>query len=372
MIKTTIKHNFKFTFTRIFKTKIYLLFFVFYLFNISPAYAAERIKFNYGPLALSVSVESLAVFAEEGKINPELAFYLNRFSTEKQVKFRQFLQTRYQVNYLVVYRFARTSVGKKLLSKIGELIQTKGGRNGFYGIRGALVQAAMNSEGVSIIDFLRKFPTDIELNTREIIKVLKEFSSLSRETDQFMAQIAQITADNAISESRDNRKQLIELAQATQLKIEPKTLEFIDNNRQRKLLVDFYLPKKENLGKIPVIFIANGIGARRNRFSKLAQNLATQGFAVIIPDNPGSSHQRQQDFFQGLYQENFAVEEFINLPLDISYILNQLEIINPEKFQNQLNLEQVGVFGYSFGGSTALSLAGAKINFEQLEKDCVA
>jgi len=30
----------------------------------------------------------------------------------------------------------------------------------------------------------------------------------------------------------------------------------------------------------------------------------------------------------------------------------------------------VGIFGYSFGGTTALSLAGAELNFDQLEKDC--
>ena len=39
-------------------------------------------------------------------------------------------------------------------------------------------------------------------------------------------------------------------------------------------------------------------------------------------------------------------------------------------FQGKLNLQQVGVFGQSLGGYTALALAGAKINFQQLKKDC--
>ena len=30
----------------------------------------------------------------------------------------------------------------------------------------------------------------------------------------------------------------------------------------------------------------------------------------------------------------------------------------------------MGIFGYSFGGTTALSLAGAELDFDQLEKDC--
>lgn len=74
--------------------------------------------------------------------------------------------------------------------------------------------------------------------------------------------------------------------------------------------------------------------------------------------------------FAGIHQDNFEVQEFIDRPLDITFILDQLETINSSQFNNQLNLQKVGLFGYSFGGATALALAGAEINFEQLEQDC--
>ncbi|PMB06488.1 hypothetical protein CEN49_15340, partial [Fischerella thermalis CCMEE 5273] len=48
--------------------------------------------------------------------------------------------------------------------------------------------------------------------------------------------------------------------------------------------------------------------------------------------------------------------------------LDRLE--NDASFKNRLNLQQVGVIGQSFGGYTALALAGAKINFKKLNKDC--
>jgi predicted dienelactone hydrolase len=52
--------------------------------------------------------------------------------------------------------------------------------------------------------------------------------------------------------------------------------------------------------------------------------------------------------------------------------LNQLEISNQSdgEFKGKLNLQEVGVFGQSLGGYTALALAGGKINFGQLQQDC--
>ncbi len=64
--------------------------------------------------------------------------------------------------------------------------------------------------------------------------------------------------------------------------------------------------------------------------------------------------------------------EFINRPLDIKYLLNELERLDKSDptLQGKLNFQQVGAIGHSFGGYTVLALAGAKINFEQLRQDC--
>jgi predicted dienelactone hydrolase len=110
------------------------------------------------------------------------------------------------------------------------------------------------------------------------------------------------------------------------------------------------------------------LGARRDRFTEFAQHLTSHGFAVVVPDHPGSDRQRLQDFYRGLYQENFAAEEFIDRPLDITFLLDQLE--QNQTGPQRLDLDRVGVFGYSFGGTTALSLAGATVDLATLQQDC--
>ncbi|MDY7022028.1 MAG: hypothetical protein SWJ54_11825, partial [Cyanobacteriota bacterium] len=44
--------------------------------------------------------------------------------------------------------------------------------------------------------------------------------------------------------------------------------------------------------------------------------------------------------------------------------------LNKKQFNHQLNLEEVGIWGHSFGGYTALALAGATIDFDKLQADC--
>jgi predicted dienelactone hydrolase len=63
-------------------------------------------------------------------------------------------------------------------------------------------------------------------------------------------------------------------------------------------------------------------------------------------------------------------EEFLNRPLDIKFTLDELTRLNQSLFKSQLNVENVGVMGRSLGGTTALSVAGSSLNFNQLNSKC--
>jgi predicted dienelactone hydrolase len=343
-------------------------FFCFILPN-SSVKAAERIYFYYGPLQFSVSVDALENFAETGKVEPELAFLLKRLNAEQQNKLRDFLRSPYKYyDYLQLHRLGHSYIGKRVLNYLGELIQISGGRNGFYGIRGAALSAAASSEGLTVLNFLRQFPTDIQLNTDRAIELMREFSTINKETQSLLAKLEKMTENNVSLEKSVDFNQLQDLRQPGNLKTRQQSISLKDATRDRNLIVDLYLPEK--LDRSPVIVISSGIGSHRDRFSDLAKHLASYGFVVAIPDHPGSNAERLQAFFQGLERENFDFSEHIDRPLDTTFLLNELDRLNQSQFQGEIDTQQVGVFGYSFGGATALALAGAEINFKQLEKDC--
>ena len=324
--------------------------------------SAEKINFNYSLLGFKVLVKDLAVFAKQGEISSSLNFYLKRISSEKREELQYFLNQSYDVDPILVYRYSRTSVGIKLLERIGEIIQLPGNINGFYGLRAAVVQTAQLNSETNFINFLQQFPTDIKLNLKGIINLAKQISNSEEDTKEFIANLEK-------NEVKSELKNIPPLAQLGKYKTIKQTLELYDKKRDRLLNTDFYLPQSD-INNIPIIVVSNGLGAKRDRFEELAQHLSSYGFGVVIPDHPGSDRQRQKDFLKGLYQENFDATDFIDRPSDISYILDELEILNRDRLNNRLNLERVGIFGYSIGGTTALSLAGADIDFDRLQQEC--
>ncbi len=83
-------------------------------------------------------------------------------------------------------------------------------------------------------------------------------------------------------------------------------------------------------------------------------------------EHPGSNLAKLKKLLKGLTTEVFDVSEFIDRPKDISYVLDDLG----RRFPRVVNVQQAGVIGHSFGGYTALALAGATIDFDYLTKEC--
>ncbi|NJL83535.1 MAG: hypothetical protein HC890_12350 [Chloroflexaceae bacterium] len=99
-------------------------------------------------------------------------------------------------------------------------------------------------------------------------------------------------------------------------------------------------------------------------------HLASHGYLVAVPQHPGSDSIWLEKFLTGLVKDVFDVNDFINRPLDITFVLDELERRNASLFDNRLNLDSVGLFGHSFGGYTALAVAGATIDWDNLQASC--
>lgn len=332
--------------------------------------AAEQIVVQFGPLERRLGVEDLEAFAEEGRLENTVGFVLRRFSPAQQAQIRQALQTPLEgIDPIVLSQFSYTRSGEVLYREIGEVIQTESGQNGFKSLRGAALLTVTQSEAFTPLAFLRQLPTDMRVDVPRLLAKVGRVRTTLAETQAAMTQI-EAASDQIPSDGVLDVSGLPEVRTAGTVAFTQETVEFYDAARDRTLVTDLYLPQRE--GTIPVILISNGLGARRDRFEELSAHLASHGFAVIIPDHPGSNHIRLRDFYAGLHRENFEAAEFLDRPRDLSFLLDELTERNRLEWGDRLDLQNVGVFGYSFGGTTALSLAGATIDRAHLERSCEA
>lgn len=344
----------------------------------SAALGAQEIYISYGPLEVSLPIASLELYAKEGKIDQELSFYAGYLKPEQLVQLRKVLVTRIDVTPVAVAQFLYSTQGEIILNRIGEIIQTKARQPGFYAIRASLIKAAASPEGLTLLNILREFPTyGIRVDSSRGFQVIESLSNLVRQTGVAIAAVEQQASQEITSETPPQTSTLLsspimsrfsrlaDLRQTGQVSYVKQSFTLNDLSRGRTFPVDLYLPNINGLA--PLIVISHGLGSDRQTFIYLATHLASYGFAVAVPEHPGSNAKQIQALINGLANQVTAPTELADRPLDIKFMLDELK----REFSNRLNFQEVGVLGQSLGGYTSLALVGAKINYQKLEKDCL-
>ncbi|MEL6813405.1 MAG: alpha/beta hydrolase [Cyanobacteria bacterium J06598_3] len=335
-----------------------------------PAPAAERISLTYGFAEISTSVEALRAYAESGEVNEELAPYFDFLNDAQQAQFRDALQARQDVSPVEISQFLHSAIGQNILRSLGSIIQTQSRRDGAKGLRGALVLAAAEPEGLSLLGILDNFPTNhVRVDSQRAFQALNSLTGLIEDTDFAIATIESLSESSEMLSSAI--PQLPALSTPGEFTVTQQTMTVDDERRSRLLTTDFYLPGRLNA---PLIIISHGLSSDRQAFATVAEHLASHGYAVAALDHPGSNLTRLNDLLRGTAREIADPTEFSDRPGDVSYLLDELTRMNQGNgpFANQFNMERVGAMGHSFGGYTVLALAGGQLNFDTLQTNCAS
>lgn len=334
-----------------------------------PTFAAQRIYASYGAIERSISVNALELYAKDGTINDDLAAYVKYADPKKMQQLRRVLLTRVDLDPVAISQFFYTPQGETLLQRIGQIIQTESRQTGVYALRSALVLAAADSRGLTLLNVLRHFPSNgIRVDLNRSLQLADEVETIISRTDRAVVSISTEADAEANREAKTDFSQLPDLRSSGRYKWKKQTLTLNDKRRDRVYLADFYLPITSH--PLPVVVISHGLASDRTTLAYLATHLASYGFAVAVPEHPDSDTKKLQSLLSGRANTADEPSEFINRPYDVSYLLDRLQALDADDPTYQLNLNQVGVIGQSFGGYTALALAGAPINFPLLQKDC--
>lgn len=308
--------------------------------------------------------------------------YVDKANKAHQTKCRRLLQTRLELNPAQLSRFLHTRMGDDLLAWFERFFHLPGDREKKHALRQLILEMAADPEGLSILSVLRRYPQTIQLNVDQLLLTAKRVELLLQETSTIIASVRECAIAEAVAEIAQNGDvdfaSLPDLRQPGPFAVKQFTLVLPTSQRdclpgqvyQRQLTVTCYQPDPFPGDRVPVIVQSHGLASSPVDLQNYAIHLASYGYFVAAPQHPGSDTDQVFNMLAGAAADVFKLAEFVDRPLDISHVLDELERRNDSEFGNNLDLQTVGVMGYSFGAYTAFALAGAEIQFDKLEIAC--
>jgi predicted dienelactone hydrolase len=124
-------------------------------------------------------------------------------------------------------------------------------------------------------------------------------------------------------------------------------------------------PPDRSSAPYPVVVLSHGNGSQKEAHSFVFEYLASHGFVAVGFDHAGNTGPGQTEPEDELMSVTRA--------LDVSFVIDKLveSFAGGEGALSGLgDPERIGVAGHSWGGHTALSIAGIRYSFDVIEEDC--
>jgi len=330
------------------------------------AKAADTVVVRVGLFAESFSLADLQTAADTGKFPREIALFTDKLSEQQRLSILGALKIRIPLNVVTISRLLNTQIGITILQDLSTALVRKD-QAGPEALRAGFVLGSTSPQGLSILSFINAYPSKrLEINLPQSFKVASSLNSGFWLTQQFMLAIAPQLNPTTSQISFPFDPSAPGVAQSQVL-----GLQLHDQKRERKIPVDVYWSNAATAEK-PVIVFSHGFASVRTDMRYLAEHLASHGYIVVALEHPGSN-QTSTDLAIKNNTELLQGQEFLDRPKDISFVLDELEKLNQtakNPLQGKIATNNVMVIGYSLGGGTALSIAGAELQLENLKQRC--
>jgi len=329
--------------------------------------AAERLKLRLGPLEQSVEIAEVERFVKTGELSPALRPYALVLTPNMRQSLGQGLQLNPTIASQAVDDLLRSPTGQRLLQVLGVVVQDTTPQQ----LRLGLKLAARQAKNINLVNFLKAYPE--KTVTIDATSALAVASQLNLKYLESQAINPILKRDLGVASGRSFSSRLNPTQPGPQA-VQTQTLTLQDQQRDRTIPVDLYWAANT---QAPLVVMSHGFGADRRFLAYLARHLASYGFTVASLEHPGSN--AASIFTRGAVNPTLLKDksllparEFVERPRDVSFLLDQLAQQNrlPGLLHNKFNTNQVSVIGHSLGGYTALALAGAELDLDNLRAAC--
>ncbi|WP_392479862.1 alpha/beta hydrolase [Nostoc sp. C110] len=330
------------------------------------AVAADTVVVRLGVFTESISLTELQNAAKTGELPGSLQSYTKGLSEQQRRFLLGALGMNIPMNIVTINKLLNTQIGTTILNDFATALARKDNA-GVQALRGGLVLGSTAPQGLSILSFIAAYPSKrLEIDLPKAFIVAGSLNTAFWRTQQFMLAIAP-----RLDSTTPQIAFPFDPSQLGTAQVKILNLSLNDQKRDRKIPVDIYWSNDATANK-PLIVFSHGLGSVRTDLRYLAEHLASHGYVVAALEHPGSNEDNINSALQGKTRP-VKPQEFLNRPQDVSFVLDELEKLNQtanHPLQGKLATMNAMIVGYSFGGGTALALAGGELQLERLKQRC--
>jgi predicted dienelactone hydrolase len=316
-----------------------------------------------GLLQTSVKVEDLETWLETG--NPPSNMPLSRFLLTPELRYH--LQQSFDVDSVIAQSFLdqlwQSQEGEQFLSQLTSAFPYSDKET----LKRAIATTLGSEDSISFLTFVRTYPrSQLTVNLSAVINMGLQFQSTTLEKQLLRPQLSKAFQNSSayfLPKSLDPTETGSEVVHSRSLALK-------DPRRNRIIPLDIYYSQQT---REPLVVMSHGFAADRQFAAYLARHLASHGFTVVSIEHPGSNIEALVSSAYGMeINDILPSQEFIDRPQDVKFVLDRLARFNATipSLKGKFNTTDVTLIGHSFGGYTALALAGATLDLKGLRKFC--
>ncbi len=331
----------------------------------TPALGTELLRLQAGPMERTLTLKDLEQFAATGELPPTLQEFAPLITVELQSLLNQTFEIDRQIADRFLQDLLKTRDGQTLMAQLQEAIP----HSSSHDLQFAMYETLNAAEKITPLTILAHYPQQ-EL-TIDLIMAGRLALQLRR-ADLHSQILSPVLAEELRVKPRRSPlpRPSFDPSQLGPLPVRHRNFVFEDRSRRRRISVDFY---HSHQAQGPLIVLSHGFAADRRFMAYLGEHLASYGFTVVALEHPGSNIDLLAKISLNREPgEVLAAQEFIDRPLDIQFLLNELERRKTHwpNTGKLFNTDQVVVVGHSLGGYTALALAGGELDLPALRSFC--
>lgn len=241
-----------------------------------------------------------------------------------------------------------------------QLIEVDPGQRGLVDpepVRTALIRLKDSGQKLTLLNLLREIPgRQITIRLDRAVPQLRRIERQQRDLDRLVLTYPKLPAASHAALGRGPFRIQTRVSTIT----EPHTGE----------LLEVTVVRPVGNPTLPPVVISHGLWDSPASFLGWAQHLASHGAPVFLPRHPGSDISQQADMLAGKAAPPDP-KEFLLRPNDVRALLDALDAGSLPGGEG-VRARDVTFIGHSWGGTTALQLAGARSLPTALWKDCAS